>query len=268
MSANDEAFVRLTVFLLTFAAIGVAEAVWPWRAIARAPRWQTNIGLSVFNTALLRLSYFVVPALSVLAAWWAERNEWGLLPAIGIDGIAAAIIAFVALDLTVYAQHVAFHHVPVLWRLHRVHHADTEIDVTTGLRFHPAEIIISQAWKIAVVLALGAPVIAVFLFEVVLNAMSMFSHANLRLPSLFERGLRAMVVTPDMHRIHHSTEAREANSNFGFNLSLWDRLFGTYRDTPALPATTMPIGLPSYRGGEPARFLWSMQFPFVRGPAT
>lgn len=269
MSANDEALVRLAIFLLTFAVLGVAEAFWPWRAIPRASRWQTNIGLSVFNTAMLRLSYFVVPALSVLAAVWAERNGWGLLPALGVDGVAAALIAFVVLDLAVYAQHVVFHLVPVLWRLHRVHHADTEIDVTTGLRFHPAEIIISQAWKIAVVLALGAPAIAVFAFEVLLNAASMFSHANMRLPSLIERGLRAIVVTPDMHRIHHSTEPSELNANFGFNLSLWDRMFGTYRGWPALQeTTTMPIGLNSYRGGEPARFLWSLQFPFARGPAA
>jgi sterol desaturase/sphingolipid hydroxylase (fatty acid hydroxylase superfamily) len=269
MGGPEEALLRLSIFGGGFVALAVAEACWPRRvhAFGRV-RWIANLGLSAFNTLLMRLSYFAVPALTVLAAAYVEGNGWGLLPAIGVTGIAAAAIGFVALDLAIYGQHVAMHFVPVLWRLHRVHHADPDFDVSTGIRFHPIEILVSQVWKIAVVLVLGVPAVAVLVFEIVLNATSMFSHANLRLPRLLDGALRALIVTPDMHRIHHSTAMDETNSNFGFNLSLWDRLFGTYRREPRLEQTTMPIGLPSYRGREPVRILWLLGFPFARGPAA
>jgi sterol desaturase/sphingolipid hydroxylase (fatty acid hydroxylase superfamily) len=268
MGAESEALLRLSIFVGVFAVLAALEAVWPRRtsSLGRVKRWGTNVGLSALNTMLLRLSFFVVPALSVLAALYGEARGWGLLPALGVPALAAAIVGFVALDLAVYVQHVAFHAVPFLWRIHRVHHADAEVDVSTGIRFHPVEIVISQAWKIAVVLALGVPALAVLGFEIALNATSMFSHSNLRLSAGVDSVLRRVVVTPDMHRVHHSTASDEANSNFGFNLSIWDRLFATYRAAPDLDHATMPLGLSSYRGDEPRRLLWLLQFPFVRGP--
>lgn len=266
---GSEALLRLSIFAILFLVLAGAETLWPRRSIAaRLPRWGANLGLLAFNTLLLRGSFLIVPALTVLAAVYVEGQGWGLLPALGVTGIAAAAIAVLLLDLSIYAQHVVFHFVPALWRLHRVHHADTEFDVTTGLRFHPGEILLSQVWKIAVVLALGAPALAVLVFEIALNATSMFSHSNLRLADAADRRLRLVTVTPEMHRVHHSTEMAEANSNFGFNLSIWDRLFGTYRAASQSEQSTMPIGLQSYRGAEPSRFLWLMIFPFARGASA
>ncbi len=269
MGGSEEAVLRLTVFIGVFAVLAAAEVLWPRRALAFGrSRWLANVGLSALNTGLLRLSFLLVPALGVLAAIYGEGKGWGLLPAAGISGPLAAVVGFLLLDLTIYVQHVAFHFVPALWRLHRVHHADPDIDVSTGIRFHPIEILISQVWKIVVVLVVGVPAAAVVVFEIALNATSMFSHANLRLPAAADAVLRWVIVTPDVHRIHHSTVMQETNSNFGFNLSLWDRLFGTYRRKPAGEQTTMPIGLQSYRGAEPTRFLWLLGFPFARGPAA
>lgn len=269
MSGSEEAVLRLAIFLGVFAALAAAERIWPRRPLAfgRA-RWVANIGLSALNTGLLRLSYFVVPALSLFAAAYVEGMGWGLLPAAGVTGIVAAVLGFVVLDLAIYVQHLACHFVPVLWRLHRVHHADPDFDVSTAIRFHPVEILLSQAWKIAVVVAVGVPAAAVLVFEIALNATSMFSHANVRLPRGLDRGLRFAFVTPDMHRIHHSTEMHETNSNFGFNLSFWDRAFGTYRDRPNGEHGTMPIGLPSYRRADAIKIWWLLRFPFVRGPVA
>ena len=266
---EGEALLRLTIFVSLFAILAVAEAMWPRRVIAeRARRWGVNLSLLVFNTGVLRLLFFAVPALTVLAALYVDERGWGLLPMFGIHGVAASVVAFIVLDLAVYAQHVAFHYVPAFWRVHRVHHADVDFDVSTGLRFHPGEILLSQAWKILVVLALGAPAVAVFVFEIALNAASMFSHSNLHLPVAIDRVLRFVTVTPEMHRVHHSIVTAETNSNFGFNISLWDRLFGTYRATASGEQASMPIGLPSYRGTEASRFLWLMALPFAKGPAA
>lgn len=267
MSVESEGFLRLSVFLSAFVVLAVAEALWPRRAIAvRARRWSTNIALVVFNTVVLRLLFLVVPALTVLAAVYVEGRGWGVLPALGVTGLAGAALAFVVLDLAIYAQHVAFHFVPMFWRFHRVHHADMEFDVTTGLRFHIGEILLSQAWKTIVVLTLGAPAIAVLAFEIALNATSMFSHSNLHLEGGVDRWLRIATVTPEMHRVHHSIIMAETNSNFGFNLSLWDRVFGTYRAASAADQTVMAIGLGSFRGAEASHFLWALEFPFARGP--
>jgi len=269
MGGTEEALLRLVIFIGVFGLLAGAEALWPRRVLTFGRiRWFANVGLSALNTALLRLSFFLVPALGVAAALYGEGRGWGLLPAVGVSGPLAAVLGFLLLDLAIYAQHLAFHFVPALWRLHRVHHADPDIDVTTGIRFHPIEILISQVWKIAAVLLVGVPAVAVVVFEIALNATSMFSHANLRLPVAFDGILRWAIVTPDMHRIHHSTVMQEANSNFGFNLSLWDRLFGTYRRDATGDQTTMPIGLQSYRGVEPTRFAWLLRFPFARGPVA
>ncbi len=267
MSGSEEALLRLSIFVGVFALLAAAEVLWPRRALAFGRvRWLANVGLSALNTALLRLSFFVVPALSVLAAYYVEAWGWGLLPAAGVTGVAAAVFGFIVLDLAIYGQHLAFHRAPVLWRLHRVHHADPDFDVSTAIRFHPIEILFSQVWKIAVVIAIGIPAMAVLVFEIALNATSMFSHANVRLPPAVDAALRLFVVTPDMHRVHHSTVMSETNANFGFNLSLWDRLFGTYLAAPLGEQTTMPIGLASYRGAEPTRLLWLLRFPFMKGP--
>jgi sterol desaturase/sphingolipid hydroxylase (fatty acid hydroxylase superfamily) len=270
MSAESEALLRLSVFAVVFVLLAAIEAAWPRRALAHARlrRWATNLGLSALNTAMLRLSFFVIPALSVIAAAYGEARGVGLLPWLGVSGWAAALLGFLLLDLAVYAQHVAFHLVPPLWKLHRVHHADPDFDVSTGIRFHPIEIAISQAWKIAVVVAVGVPALAVLVFEIALNATSMFSHANIRLPARGEPVLRALIVTPEMHRIHHSTALHETNSNYGFNLSVWDRVFGSYRARAERDQATMPIGLKSYGGEAPTRFLWLLRFPFARGPAA
>lgn len=269
MSSEGEALLRLSIFLGVFAVLAAAEALWPRRALSFGRvRWIANIGLSALNTALLRLSYFVVPALTVIAAAGAEGQGWGLLPAIGLPYWAATILGLLALDLAVYGQHVAFHFVPALWRLHRVHHADPDFDVSTGIRFHPVEILISQVWKIVVVIALGVPAAAVLVFEIALNATSMFSHSNVRLPTGVDAILRRILVTPDMHRVHHSTAMPETNSNFGFNLSIWDRVFRTYRAQPMHDHTTMAIGLGSYPGEAPTRLPWLLAFPLMRGPAA
>ena len=267
MGVESEALLRLSIFASMFVALALAEIVWPRRqaGAGRALRWATNLGLLALNTVLLRLSFFLVPALVVLAALFAERNGWGALPALGLTGTVGAVLAFLILDLSIYAQHVAMHKLPALWRLHRVHHADLEFDVTTGLRFHPLEIAVSQVWKIAVVFAVGAPAAAVLVFEIVLNASSMFTHANVRLGAVGDGLIRPFVVTPDMHRIHHSTAMAETDSNYGFNLSLWDRVFGTYRAAPLGDQATMAIGLGSYRGPESARFAWLLAFPFAAG---
>jgi sterol desaturase/sphingolipid hydroxylase (fatty acid hydroxylase superfamily) len=237
-------------------------------SFGRTPRWFTNLGLSVFNTAMLRVSFLVVPALSVFASVYAEGLGWGLLPALGLSGWTAAIVAFLLLDLAIYAQHAAFHFIQPLWRLHRVHHADPDIDVTTAVRFHPLEILISQGLKIGIVLVLGAPVVAVVAFEIALNATAMFSHANLRLPPAVDAVLRTALVTPDMHRVHHSVRIAETNSNFGFNLSIWDRFFRTYRAQPAEGHLGMTIGLESYRNVDSTRFGWLLRFPFLQGPVA
>ena len=192
-----------------------------------------------------------MPTTAVGLALVAEARGWGLVHALGLPMWASVPLAVVALDLAIYLQHVLFHAVPALWRLHRVHHADLEIDVTTGARFHPIEILLSMGIKLGVVAALGAPAVAVLLFEVLLNATSMFNHSNVRMPLRLDRVLRWVVVTPDMHRVHHSIAARETNSNFGFNLPWWDRLFGTYRDQPAAGHEAMTIGIEQFRA--PAR---------------
>lgn len=261
---SNEGVVRLAAFAGLLTLFVVAEAIWPRRARAlpRAARWATNGLMTVLNTVTLRV---LVPVLAVGAAAYAQRVDIGVLNMVDLSPWAAVLIAVVLLDAAIYAQHVVFHHVPFLWRIHRVHHIDRDIDVTTALRFHPVEILLSMAIKIALVVALGAPPAAVILFEVVLNGMAMFNHANLKLPLGVDKVLRWLVVTPDMHRVHHSVRVSETNSNFGFNLSLWDRLFGTYRSEPADGHTKMTIGLAEFQDDRPARLGFSLWLPFSKG---
>jgi sterol desaturase/sphingolipid hydroxylase (fatty acid hydroxylase superfamily) len=261
-----EPTIRLGVFLGVLAAMALWEVAAPRRRrdIPRVIRWTNNIALVVLDTAILRLSF---PILAVGLAVMAEERGWGLFNNIGAPAWVAIVVSMLLLDLAIYLQHVLFHAVPGLWRLHRMHHADLDFDATTGLRFHPVEILISMGIKLAVVAALGPPAVAVLLFEVVLNATALFNHANIDLPRPVDRVLRWIVVTPDMHRVHHSVDPRETNSNYGFNLPWWDRLLGTYVAQPAKGHEAMEIGIEQFRT---RRDLWldRMLVQPLRGPAS
>jgi sterol desaturase/sphingolipid hydroxylase (fatty acid hydroxylase superfamily) len=242
----SEPAIRLSAFLGAFTIMALWETFAPrrHRSFGRRLRWPNNLGIVVVDTVVLRILF---PTAAVGMALVAEQRGWGLMNAVAAPAWIAVPVSVLLLDLAIYLQHVAFHAVPALWRLHRMHHADLDIDVTTGLRFHPIEIVLSMGIKLAVVTALGAPAVAVLVFEVLLNATSMFNHANLRLPQPIDRALRWLVVTPDMHRVHHSVAVAETNSNYGFNLPWWDRLFGTYRDQPAAGHDGMTIGVERFR---------------------
>jgi sterol desaturase/sphingolipid hydroxylase (fatty acid hydroxylase superfamily) len=258
---GNEPLVRIFAFAGIFAAMAAWEILAPRRerTLARGTRWPSNIGVVVLDTALVRLLF---PTAAVGVALVAEARGWGLFQAMGIPTWVSVPAAVVALDLAIYLQHVLFHAVPALWRLHRVHHADLEVDVTTGARFHPIEVLLSMGIKLGVVVALGAPAIAVLTFEVLLNATSMFNHSNVRMPARLDRVLRYIVVTPDMHRVHHSVVAGETNSNFGFNLSWWDRLLGTYRDQPAAGHHAMTLGIDQFRDPAEQRLDRMLTQPF------
>jgi len=247
-----EPILRLGCFFGVLVLMTLWEVLTPRRprSIRRLLRWSNNLGLVVLNTLLVRLLF---PLAGVGMAFHAQTMGWGLFNIVAPSAWLAIAGAVLLLDLTIYGQHVMLHAVPLLWRLHRMHHADLEFDVTTGLRFHPGEIVVSMLIKLAAVLVLGPTPIAVLIFEVMLNATSMFNHGNVRLPTRLDRVLRLFVVTPDMHRVHHSIDRRETDSNFGFNVPWWDRLFGTYRAQPALGHDRMTLGIDRFR--EP-RELW------------
>jgi sterol desaturase/sphingolipid hydroxylase (fatty acid hydroxylase superfamily) len=241
-----EPYIRLTAFGGIFAAMALSEFVGPRRAqaISRGRRWPSNLGVVVVDTLLVRV---VFPTTAVGLALVAEARALGFFNLVTVPAWLGLVASVILLNLAIYFQHVLFHAVPVLWRLHRMHHADLEFDVTTGLRFHPIEILLSMAIKLAVVTALGTPAAAVLIFEVLLNATSMFNHSNVRIPDSLDHVLRWFVVAPDMHRVHHSILSRETNSNFGFNLPWWDRLFGTYKAQPAAGHEDMTIGIEQFR---------------------
>jgi sterol desaturase/sphingolipid hydroxylase (fatty acid hydroxylase superfamily) len=243
---TNEPALRLGIFLGAFAVMALWETLSPRRvrSFQRRFRWSNNIGLVALDAVALRVLF---PAAAVGAAVLAEQEGWGLFNVLAVPAWLAVPVAILLLDLAIYIQHVVFHAVPMLWTLHRMHHADLDFDVTTGLRFHPVEIVLSMAIKLAVVTVLGAPPVAVLVFEVLLNATAMFNHSNLRLPDAVDRVLRWIVVTPDMHRVHHSILPHETNSNYGFNTPWWDRLFGTYVPQPAAGHEDMTIGLQSFR---------------------
>lgn len=247
-----EPLVRLGVFVAVLAAMVLWELAAPRRSAGptRAQRWPGNLGLAVVDTIVLRL---VLPAAAVGFAIVAEQRGWGLLSSIELPMWLAIVAAVLFLDLVIYLQHVLFHAVPLLWRLHRVHHTDLAVDATTGLRFHPLEILLSMAIKIAAIAAVGAPPAAVLLFEVLLNATTMFNHGNVRVPGYVDRCLRLIVVTPDMHRVHHSILRNETNSNFGFNFPWWDRWLGTYRAQPAAGHVGMTLGVEQFRDAGASR---------------
>jgi sterol desaturase/sphingolipid hydroxylase (fatty acid hydroxylase superfamily) len=244
-----EWLVRLTAFAGVFAAMALWERLRPARAltVSKRQRWSANLGLLALNWLVMRLLF---PGAAVGIAIVAEQAGSGLLHVLQAPQAVAMPVSLLVLDLGIYLQHLLFHGVPLLWRLHRVHHADLDFDVTTGGRFHPVEMLLSMLFKGAIILALGPPWLAVLMFEIVLNAAAVFNHANVRLPAKLDACLRWVVVTPDMHRVHHSVQPREHNSNFGFNLPWWDRVFGTYLAQPQLGHSAMTIGLPQPR--EPA----------------
>jgi sterol desaturase/sphingolipid hydroxylase (fatty acid hydroxylase superfamily) len=242
----NEVPVRLGCFLGIFAVMATWEILSPRRTliISKWIRWVNNLGLVFLNSFFLRL---IFPAAAVGVASVAEQQQWGLINFYELPYFFSVILTLVLMDFVIYLQHVMFHAVPLLWRIHRVHHADLDFDLTTGARFHPIEIILSMLIKFATIIVLGPPIIAVIIFEVILNTSSMFNHSNVRLPLKVDKVLRWFIVTPDMHRIHHSIEEDEANSNFGFNLPWWDRLFATYRHQPRAGHEAMVIGIHRYR---------------------
>ena len=264
---QSDGVIRLVVFAFVFVAMALIELAAPKRTpvAPKGRRWLTNLGISVTATVLLRLmAMLVVPLAAIAAAAYAQAHGIGVLNQLGWAEWIKIAVALVALDLAIWVQHLASHKFPLFWRLHRVHHADRDIDVTTAVRFHPIEIGLSMLWKIVVVLALGASPLAVFLFEVILNACAMFNHANIALPLWVDRPLRLLLVTPDMHRVHHSVLGREHDANYGFNLSVWDRLFRTYVAQPEGGHQGMTIGLSPYQSEAPTRFAWSLLLPFTQ----
>jgi len=247
-----EPLIRLSAFAAILAAMATWELVAPRRGqqITRGRRWPNNLGVVAVDTLLVRL---VFPTAAVGMALVAEERGWGVFQAFEVPYPLALVASVILLDLAIYLQHVPFHAVPALWRLHRMHHADLEVDVTTGIRFHPIEILLSMLIKFGVVAALGTPAAAVLVFEVLLNATSMFNHGNVRLSERLDRVLRWIVVTPEMHRVHHSIVTRETNSNFGFNLPWWDRVLGTYRAQPEAGHEGMTLGISQFRNPEELR---------------
>jgi sterol desaturase/sphingolipid hydroxylase (fatty acid hydroxylase superfamily) len=258
----DELALRIGSFLAILAVMATAEALFPRRPLStpKSRRWFSNLSVSALSTLAPRL---LLPLPPVALAAYCQANGIGLLNTVSLPGWVALAASLLALDLLIYGQHVAFHRLRPLWRIHRMHHADLDIDASTGVRFHPVEIFMSALLKLAAVAALGPPAVAVLAFEIVLNGLALFNHANVRIPLQLDRALRLVIVTPDMHRVHHSTDMREANTNYGFNLAVWDRLFRTYKAQPDLGHTGMHIGLNIFRGAEFARLGRMLTIPFL-----
>lgn len=262
---ENESLIRLGVFAGLFCLLALVEHFAPRRRLsaAKSRRWLTNWALVLIDTLSLRLLALVLPFLAVGAAITASQNGWGLFNLVALPLWLEVVLAVLLLDAAIWAQHLITHKIPLLWRLHRVHHADRDMDVTTALRFHPVEIFLSMLWKVLLVFLIGPSALAVILFEILLNGTAMFNHANIALPRPVDRVLRSFLVTPDMHRIHHSSKRHEHDSNYGFALSIWDRLFRTYRPEPEVPHSEMQIGL-KWQDDRPTRLLWSLALPFFR----
>lgn len=262
-----EPVLRVLMFLAIFGTMAAFELVAPRLArpemsgALRSRRWLTNIALVVISTVILRV---VFPAAAVGAAAWAAASGVGVFNMLIVPAWIAGLVAFLVLDFAVWLEHVASHKIPILWAIHRIHHSDSGFDVSTALRFHPLEIVLSMVWKAGVVVALGAPVWAVLVFEIVLNGAATFNHANARLPGSLDRALRLLIVTPDMHRTHHSVARAEMDSNYGFNLSWWDRIFSTYRHGPAAGESGVVIGLEEFRAKPPRSLATLLVLPFRR----
>ena len=265
---DNEPIIRLTAFFGIFGLMALLEIWLPRRARSKidgkpvkAGRWLSHGALTIVNSVMLRL---IFPAAAVGTALYAEANGWGLFNVFDAPLIIAFAVSFLVLDFIVWLEHWASHKLPILWRIHTMHHADVDLDVTSALRFHPLEIILSMVWKAAIVIALGAPAFAVLLFEVVLNGMAMFNHSNVKLPLALDRIIRPIFVTPDMHRIHHSVHSIETDSNYGFNFAFWDRLFKTYTAEPKDGQENMTIGLNEHQDRKPVNLLWNLVLPFLK----
>ena len=266
----SETAVRVAAFIGIFATMAGLELVQPRRKPAelKLARWRTNLAMVILSNVIMRLIFkFVLTFAAIAAALWAEENQFGLFRTLDLPIWLAGVVGFFLLDFAVWLEHVASHKIPILWRIHRMHHSDVDFDVTTALRFHPLEIILSMAWKSAVVAAFGIPVLAVLIFEIVLNGAAMFNHSNWKIPLRVDRWLRFLIVTPDMHRIHHSVHLRETDSNYGFNFPFWDRIFRTYTQDPKDGQETMTIGLNEYRGKKTAGLAWALLLPFKSNPS-
>ena len=260
---ENEVPFRLLLFLGIFVSMAAWETLSPRRALSQSKRlrWANNLGLTLLNTILLRL---VFPIAAVGVALHASEHGWGLFNSLPVPDWLGGLFSLLVLDLLIYTQHLLFHKVPLFWSLHRMHHTDLDLDVTSGFRFHPLEILLSMAIKMGIVVALGAPAWSVILFEVLLNGTSLFNHANIALHPKADSVLRLLIVTPDMHRVHHSVIIRETDSNFGFNFPWWDRIFGTYNAQPAAGHTAMTIGLANYRDPKWLQLPWMLAVPLAR----
>jgi sterol desaturase/sphingolipid hydroxylase (fatty acid hydroxylase superfamily) len=259
---NHEAWIRLAFFIGVLLIIGLFEILVPRRKLntSKASRWFGNFGVVVISNVLVRILF---PITAVQLAFFVDQKDWGLFNTLPLSYGLVVILSIVLLDFIIYLQHVMFHAVPRLWRLHMMHHADLDYDLTTGVRFHPIEILISMGIKFSAIVVLGAPALAVIVFEIILNGTAMFNHGNFYLPLGLDRVLRWLVVTPDMHRVHHSVFPTETNKNFGFNLPWWDRLMGTYKAQPRLGHEGMTIGLNQFRDPSKLNLLWMLILPFV-----
>jgi sterol desaturase/sphingolipid hydroxylase (fatty acid hydroxylase superfamily) len=265
-SISLEPYLRLGVFLGVLSLMILSEYLFPRRKQQfRRKRWPANLGLVVLNTLVLRL---ILPGTTVALALWAESNNIGLFNKLSLPAGVSLVLAVILLDMLIYWQHRFSHSIPVLWKFHRMHHADTMIDVTTGSRFHPVEIVFSLLLKLLAIVLLGPSAWAVILFEVILNGTAMFNHSNINLPRGVDKVLRKVLVTPDMHRVHHSVLPAEYNQNYGFNLSVWDYLFSSYTAQPRQGHLDMQIGLPYFRAGEEAGLLHMLSQPFRSSKAT
>lgn len=262
---RNEVAIRLGFFFGVLALMAIWELLAPRRAltISKTARWFANLAIISINAAVVRLLF---PILPVALALLAQKKGWGLLNSFDTLFWLPVVVGVIVLDLVIYLQHVMFHAIPALWRLHMMHHADLDFDLTTGLRFHPIEIVLSACIKLGAVLVIGPPVLAVLVFEVLLNGTSMFNHSNVHIPSSVDRLLRFFLVTPDMHRVHHSVVIKETNSNFGFSLPWWDRLLGTYCDQPAAGHQGMTIGLSQFRDSKRLTLPWMLALPFIGEP--
>jgi len=260
---ENETLIRLSIFIALFVLFAIVEALLPRknRTQPRTSRWLTNWSMTVLNTLTLRLMAFAIPLLAVGAAMDAGRNGWGVLNWLDWPTWIEITATILFLDFAIWAQHLITHKIPLLWRLHRVHHSDRDIDVTTAIRFHPIEIALSMLLKIGLVYLLGPAALGVILFEIILNSTAMFNHSNLALPLGLDRVLRLILVTPDMHRVHHSVHQHEHDSNYGFSLSIWDRMFRTYVAQPQEGHEGMTIGL-RWQDDRPSELGWSLRLPF------
>ncbi len=262
---NNENVIRLGFFFIIFVLVAFWEVIAPRRKLttSKRVRWISNLTITCLNPLMLRLLF---PVLAMNMAIMAQERGWGLLNNFDLPYWLDIVVGIVVLDLVVYLQHVMFHAIPIFWRLHMMHHADLDYDVTTALRFYPVEIILSMGIKLSVVAVIGTPAAAVLIFEIILNAAAMFNHGNIYLPKSVDRVLRYFIVTPDMHRVHHSVIIRETNSNYGFNLPWWDRLFGTYCDQPIRGHEGMSIGLSQFRDPGKLTLPWLLSLPFSGNP--